>query len=124
MSPRMDMAQECWGVLPDWVEALVNACDADGSSQNKVARRLKFSATVISQVLRNEYKGSLGNIERRVRAIYAPGTVQCPALGPISSEDCLTWQDDAGELRSSAPMTVRMFRACRKCPRYNGEPDT
>jgi hypothetical protein len=117
----MDMARDEWGTLPDWVQALIEACDASGSSQNKVAKRLGFSAPVISQVLRNEYRGNMHNVEKRVRAIFAPDVVVCPALGTISSADCLDWQDAAAELKSSTPHAVRMFCACQNCPRYTGE---
>tara|TARA_R110002094_G_scaffold160396_11_gene145829 strand:- start:1317 stop:1691 length:375 start_codon:yes stop_codon:yes gene_type:complete len=121
MTPRMEMAIEAWGNVPDWVSALVDACDAKGASQNKVAKRLGFSAPVVSQVLRREYPGNMGNVEKRVRAIYTPGTITCPALGPIGSEDCLNWQDNAKALITANPIKVRMYRACRKCPRYIGE---
>ncbi|MEL7098259.1 MAG: hypothetical protein AAGM84_05455 [Pseudomonadota bacterium] len=119
MSERMQAAQEAWGDVPDWIEALVEACDA--TSQNKVAARLDRSATVISQVLRGTYPGNLDNVERRVRAVFLAEQVDCPALGPISSEDCLAWQDKAKEERATTPLNVTITRSCRRCPRFRNE---
>lgn len=117
MSDRMDVAREGWGgAVPDWVEALVKACDQ--SSQTKVARRVGYTAAVVSQVIRNSYPARREAIEDRVRAIYLDGLIDCPALGELSAEACLHWRDRANKLTSSSPAIVRMFRACSKCPRH------
>ena len=118
MSPRMEVASDAWGEIPDWIAALVNACDAKGASQNKVASRMGLSGAVVSQTLRNRYPGKLRNIEDRVRAVYMAGNITCPALGEIGTEDCLKWRDRATELRSASPINVRMFSACNRCPRH------
>jgi DNA-binding transcriptional regulator YdaS (Cro superfamily) len=119
MSARMEVATDCWnGVVPDWVQALVNACDAKASSQNKVACRLGLSGAVVSQTIRNSYQGNKENIEERVRAIFMAGLVDCPSLGEIGTEDCLKYRDDAAELVSASPNKVRMFAACNRCPRH------
>lgn len=118
MTPRMDIAKDAWAEVPVWLEALVRACDELGS-QNKVAIKLGFSASVISSVLRNEYKGNMRNFEYRVRAVYMPDAVNCPAVGEIQSADCLDWQDEARSgVPSSSPIKVRMRKQCVKCPRY------
>lgn len=122
MSPRMEIAKEAWGEVPDWIAALVTACDARNSSQNKVALRLGFSGSVVSSVLRKDYRGAMDRVEARVRAIFIPGTVNCPALGPIGTEGCLAWQDRSVELTSASPNVVRMFIACRDCP-LNRKPE-
>lgn len=119
MSNRMIVARDAWGHdLPDWIAALVLACDAPGSSQNKVAARLGISAAVVSQTLRNDYAGNMGRIEARVRSVYLDDNVNCPALGSISAEACMSWRDRSKVLSSAAPNRVRMFRACRACPRF------
>ena len=120
MSPRMDLAIDGWKVkgVPDWVAALVEACDARGASQNKVAGRLRLSGAVVSQTIRNSYQGNMGNIEDRVRAVFMAGLLDCPALGEIGTEDCLKWRDDAADLSSASPIKVRMFAACNACPRH------
>ena len=123
VTDRMVSAMDAWGDVPDWIVALVNACDATGSSQNKVAKRLGYTACVVSLAIRNQYTGDMSAAETRVRAILIPEQVQCPAIGPISSADCLEWQDKAGALVNSVPHEVRMYRACNRCPRYLKEQD-
>ena len=114
----MELAREGWGAdVPDWIAALVAACDAPGSSQNKIAKLLGVSSAVVSQTLRNRYAGDVERIEDRVRSICLGGEAVCPALGAIGSASCLYWRDRARELTSASPMAVRMFRACADCPR-------
>ncbi len=114
----MHIARECWGQdVPDWIRALVEACDAPGSSQSRVAGRIGYTSGVVSQLLRNAYPGNLDRLEDRVRSIFMAGHVTCPALGDIDTAACLDWRDRSGTLKSVSPMTVRMFRACRVCPR-------
>lgn len=116
MSERMDVARDGWGgQVPDWVAALVEACDA--ASQARVGKRIGYAGTVISQVIRNKYPGAMGRVEERVRAIYLGGEITCPAMGQIGTAQCLDWRDQSRRLQSSSPMAVRMFRACRECPR-------
>lgn len=116
MSARIETAREGWGAcLPDWIEALVAACDE--SSQNKVAARLGLSGPTVSQVIRNTYAGDVPRIEARVRDVFLADTVNCPALGVIGSEGCLKWRDRSIQLSSAAPLIVRMFNACKRCPR-------
>jgi hypothetical protein len=123
MTPRMEIAETAYnGKLPDWVRLLVDACDAQGSSQNQVAKRIGYSGSAVSNLIRNSYGADLNLIKERVLVIYAPERVTCPALGDIGSEDCLGWRLDAIKLTSAAPLAVRMFRACRKCPR-NAKPE-
>lgn len=120
----MQIAQEAWGgEVPDFVEALVRACDAAGSSQNKVASKIGYSGAVISQIIRNSYGAETGTLEARVRAVYMDGAVDCPALGSIEAAGCLAWRDKAKALRSASPLVVQMFNQCRRCPRYKGKRD-
>ncbi|MGR3433519.1 MAG: hypothetical protein ACU0CO_01320 [Shimia sp.] len=121
MSERMDIAVAAWGTPPDWIVALVRACDE--TSQNRCAVRLGFSAAVISQTIRRTYAGQYDNVEKRVRAILLSVEIACPAIGPISSADCLRWQDEAETLTSGSPVRVRMFKACRACARFRGTTD-
>lgn len=116
----MEIARAAWGVIPDWIEALIAACDAEGASQSKVAKRLGRSPSVISQAMRREYSGDMADLEERVRSVICVHQVKCPALDWISSADCWAWRQKAKELHS--PIHVRMFRQCRKCPRYKKEP--
>lgn len=123
ISSRMRLAQDAWGNVPDWIAALVTACDAKGASQNKVAQRLGITGGAVSALIRNSYKADSANMAARVRAVYLPEDINCPALGHINTENCMAWRDSADSLSSSAPITVRMFRACRDCPRFSSEID-
>lgn len=101
--------------MPDWIETLALACA--NSSQAKVAGMLERSPAVISQVLRNIYPADLTRIEERVRGVFMDGRVACPGLGEIAVQQCQNWRDKSGKLEVGNPLRVRMFRACRACPR-------
>lgn len=117
MSVRYRKAEDAWcGELPDWVAVLVSACDADGASQNKVAKKIGYSSAVISLVLNNTYTGDMDKIEKNVRDFFMRG-VTCPALGDITADQCLAWRLESKEPNPSSPHKSRMFHACRKCPR-------
>lgn len=123
MSARMEKVKQSWETVPDWIVELVRLCDAEGSSQSKIAQSLGYSAGLISSVLSNSYAGDMAGIERRFRDHYLSGNVDCPSNGTISSRECLAWRDRAKQLSSASPLIVRMFRSCRACPRYIGETD-
>lgn len=120
MSARMDRAREGWGTPPpEWVEALVAACDA--TSQGKVAKRLGVSTTLVSQAISNSYQAPLDGTEMRVRAIYLTGDVTCPGLGTITSEECLRQRDTVRAGGPTNPLRARMRRECTRCPIFKGE---
>ena len=111
--PVLARAREAWGEdIPDWVEELARQCDA--SSQNKVAERLKRSATVVSQVVNRRYGASTRAIEDVVRGVFMAGTVDCPQLGTIPSSACRDWQRQP--FINTNAQRVAMYRACRRCP--------
>lgn len=120
---RTLIATDAWGDIPLWVRILIDACDEEGSSQNKVAKRLGYSAPVVTQIIRKSYKGDMAGLEKRVLSIFNPTSVKCPALDIITTEQCTHWQDSAASLQSASPMIVRMYVACRSCPIYNSEDD-
>lgn len=102
--------------VPDWVAALAEACDA--SSQREVAQRLNRSASLVSAVLAANYKGSLEAVEELVRGALMGDEVDCPALGPLPTDECAAWRGHARHFSPHNPLRVRMFRACRRCPRF------
>lgn len=115
MTTRLKKTRDAWGgELPDWVTALVAACDA--SSQNKISKQMGYSSAVISLVLNNTYTGDMDKIEKNVRDFFMSG-VECPALGKITADQCLAWRKEAKEPNPSSPHKSRMFHACRTCPR-------
>ena len=112
----VDIARTAWGTaLPDWVQRLAEECTA--SSQAKVAARLGRSGATVSQVLRNKYAAKLDAIEEVVRGVLMDATVECPALGTISTAACRDWMIAARSFSNVNSERVRMYRACRGCPR-------
>lgn len=88
------IAREYWGTeLPQWVELLAGECMQ--SSQNKVAKALDVSPTMISQVLRAKYPGDMQRLEDVFRGVFLSATVDCPARGPLPAQDCYKWRDRA-----------------------------
>lgn len=108
-------AREAWGdALPEWVLGLAQQCAA--SSQNKVAKKLGYSAAVVSTVLRNSYQGSMDAVRDRYLGVYEASVTSCPALGTIGLHVCQNWRGKARHLNPANAMNVKMFRACNRCP--------
>ena len=112
----MERARAAWGdALPDWVAELAAACDA--SSQNRVARSIGYSASVISQVLARSYRGSLATVEQKVRGALMQETIECPVMGEISKARCIDNQRLAARgVIATSSMRSRLYHACRRCP--------
>lgn len=107
-------AREAWGAeIPDWVLRLAEECA--GSSQVKVAKRLSRSASLVNQVLKGKYKGDLKAVEDCVRGVFMAGTVSCPELGDIPSNECQEWRKKSRNFGNANMLRVRMFRACNDC---------
>lgn len=117
MSGPVDVARDAWGeTMPEWVEQLALQCAA--SSQNKVAAKMGRSAALISQVLRNKYPGDLHRIEELFRGHFMAETLRCPELGVLPLHECHDWMAKARQFQSSNSLRVRMYRACKRCPRF------
>ncbi len=113
---QLATAREYWGSdLPEWVALLAGECAR--SSQNKVAKALDVSPTMISQVLRAKYPGDMQRLEDVFRGVYLAAMVDCPARGSIASHVCRMWRDRSRVLVTVNSERVQMFRACNKCPR-------
>jgi DNA-binding XRE family transcriptional regulator len=104
------------GVVPDWLAALADECDA--TSQAQAAERIGFSRATVSLVLSGKYRGSLPNVARAIRITLMSGTVECPILGEISEAECDLHQ--RAPFSSSNSMRVRLYKACRSC-RHNAK---
>lgn len=106
-------AAQAWGTVPDWIAELAELAETQGL--NACASRLGYSAAVISQTLSNTYRGNLSNVEGKVRGALMGATVDCPVLGQIGRDVCLSWQ--AKERATTNAMRARLYRACRDgCP--------
>jgi hypothetical protein len=117
MTGPLDIARAAWGdPLPDWVQALAVECGR--TSAARVAKQLGRSGAVISQVLNRKYPASMDRIEERVRGVLLNGKVLCPALGDLPLQDCQDWREKAATFALGNPTRVRMYRACKACPRY------
>lgn len=119
MSERMKRAEYAWGgEVPEFVRAIIKACEAPNSSQNKVARKLGYSGAAISQVIANKYQGETDMIADKVRMVLLQSTVDCPALGEIPELGCVAWQEEAVAEAFKTPFKVKMAHACRRCPKF------
>lgn len=118
LDPFVIIATAHWGApLPDWIKALAAACDA--TNQTKVAARLGRSSSLVSAVLRRKYRGDLHAVEELVRGHLLAGTINCPALGVLPLHECSTWVTKARDFQNTNTLRVRMYRACRTCPRFD-----
>jgi len=116
----VDNARDAWGEdVPDWVLALAQASAA--TSQNRVAEDIGRSASVVSAVLRKKYLGNMNAIEERVRGVFMSAVISCPVLGDMPTDVCQMWRQRANRHQGHNTHRVRMFHACRRCPRYIGE---
>lgn len=117
-----DIARAAWGdAVPDWIVVLAEQCTA--SSQSKVAKQMNRSGALVSHVLRANYPGDMEAVEEVVRGVFMNSTVECPALGEISTADCRDWMVRGRSFSNENSERVRMFKACRSCPRaQKGDP--
>lgn len=121
-SDPLNKARAAWGAdMPDWVRLLAEACAA--SSQNRVAKRLGYSPTVISTVLGASYTGDMQRVEDIVRGVFDRQVVACPAMGELASDQCRKWRGKAGKSGTASAMTVIMRRACNRCSIHTGGGD-
>lgn len=108
----IDIVKESWGdSIPGWVMNLAQECDR--SSQSQAAKKIGRSASLVNQVLKNKYNGSLSSIQERCEAALSC-EVECPIMGLISGTKCLATQEMPYQPYNH--VVVRQFRACRNCP--------
>lgn len=102
---------------PEWLIALDAACVR--TSQNRVATELGVSAAMVSMIRRGTYPGDYSGVALLATGKYLNGTVICPALREIRADVCVGHQRRAAKFQSSGhPERIRMFKACRACPRF------
>ncbi len=119
MTTPLEIARSAWAPLPDWVEVLAGKCAE--MSQRQVAERIGYSGGMVSQLLRNRYRGNLAAIEDAVRGAWMGATVLCPVMGSIPTDACQDWQKKSREFVPSNRLRARMQTACSKCPRCRKE---
>lgn len=96
---------------PDWMLALREECER--TSQAQAARRIGYKPAAVSQVLSGTYKANTKAIQRAVEGALMSATVDCPVLGTIATDQCLTFQKRP--LASAHPARVKLARACPAC---------
>ena len=110
MKRPSQIARDAWGEgAPEWVTVLAERCEK--TSQQVVARRISYSAAVVSNVLRRKYQGDMGRVREAVQGAFMESSTECPVLGMIPSNECLSHQRQP--LRTTNTLAVRIWRACR-----------
>ncbi|MCR5855963.1 transcriptional regulator [Mesorhizobium sp. J428] len=117
----LEKAAAAWGtLLPEWVAELARLADREGLSG--AGRHIGYSASAVSTVIANKYRGDMGSVAGKVRGAVMSETVNCPVLGEIGRDRCLDWQKKPFAATSSH--RVQMFKACRGgCPNARQKPD-
>lgn len=107
----------------NWIEVLQQKCSE--SSQAKVCAVLRKhqsdgfpSGTVLNQVLKGKYPGRTERLQRLVEGVYMAGTVDCPVVGSIPSDQCVQYQGQP--FANTNPTRLALYKACRGgCPNSN-----
>lgn len=109
-----EKAAAAWGeAIPDEVREL--ALYVDGHTGAAAAKAIGYSPAVVSHVLAARYPGDMATVRERIRGALMGHTVQCPALGEIGRDTCLS--DQKRPFTTANPARARQFRACRSgCP--------
>ncbi len=95
----------------NWQDVLRAACVA--SSQSKVAERLGYSTSVVSQVLNGKYNGDVKAVQTKVEGVLMGKTVDCPVVGELPRNRCLEYQRQA--FAATNHLRVQLARACVTC---------
>jgi hypothetical protein len=118
---RLQRARERWGAqLPDWVEALARAADAEiarGGNLTSLGKRIALSGNQVSGVIGNTHPAGKARdaIEATVRGSLMKAEVLCPALGMVIGLDrCAGFQRQRKS--AASPMAVRLAATCPGCP--------
>lgn len=103
---------------PAWLEALRAACAAQ--SQVEVAKRLGYSAAVVSAALKGTYKGDLKRVQTAVEGALMQATVDCPVVGELPRQRCA--ENQRRSFAATNPARVAFHRACPSCPNRSSSP--
>lgn len=108
-----EKAAAAWGEpLPDWVRELAMLADRDGLAGAE--RATGYSRSAISTALNGKYTGDLGRLEEMVRGALMDVQVDCPVLGEIGRDRCLTEQKEP--FRATSRHRAQLWHACKLCP--------
>lgn len=111
----MEKARAAYGAeLPDWIAELATFADTEGLAGCE--KRVGYSRSTISSVLHGKYgMGDMARVEEMVRGALMAVTVDCPVLGEIGRDRCLTEQKEP--FRATSRHRAQLYHACRSgCP--------
>ncbi len=95
----------------DRMELLTKAVAEYG--QAAVARKLKYSASAVNQILKGKYAGNTDKLLQKVAEVYGADTVQCPVMGEIALSKCA--DERRKPFAPSSPQRAKLWRACKEC---------
>ena len=116
----VDKAKVGWGEpLPEWVAELARLADAEGLAG--AGKRVGYSLSAVSVVISGKYRGDVTRVAEMVQGALMALTVECPVLGQIGRDRCLTEQKEP--FRATSRHRAQLFHACKTCPnaRRNNE---
>ncbi len=96
----------------DLLALLREAVETHGS-QSKVAKKLGYSTTAISQALNGNYGGALDRLLKRVEEVFGTRAVLCPLFGEIRHTRCVEERRTPFSLASA--WQTQIYKTCRKC---------
>lgn len=96
---------------PAWLAVLREAARPPNGAS--VAKRLGYSAGVVSGVLKGNYTGSLAAVQAAVERELMQGRVECPVLGEIAVSDC--FGNQRMPFAATSPQRVALYGSCRNC---------
>ena len=106
----LEKARAAWGdETPDWIEELARLADELGLKS--AGKRIGYSASTVSEVLRGVFRGSIQRVEQKVRGALMGVVVECPMLGEIGRDQCLDWQKR--KFAATNAMRMQVYHACR-----------
>lgn len=103
--------------MSSWLNALREACER--TSQKAVGKRLRGNGSypsdaIVNQALQGKYVGDIEKFRRVVEGAYLGVSVDCPVLGSLSLDQCISHQDAPYSPANS--LRVLLYRTCRTCP--------
>lgn len=98
--------------LQDWLDELARLADAEGL--RGAGERIGYHASAVSMIISGKYQGDVDRVEQMVRGALMALTVNCPVLGQIGRDQCLTEQKEP--FRATSRHRAQLFHACKTCP--------
>lgn len=98
--------------LSDWLDELARLADAEGL--RGAGERIGYHASAVSMIIAGKYQGDVDRVEQMVRGALMALSVNCPVLGQIGRDQCLTEQKEP--FRATSRHRAQLFHACKTCP--------